>query len=261
MSAPAAYAPGGYRHPLAAPALVRDGLATLASDGPPSLAACYELCRRLHAAHGRTYYLSARLLPQARRRHVHALYAFARYADDLVDHVDLRWTSAQRRAALEAWSAEALAAVDRGASRHPVLHALAHTVAELGIRHDDLRAFLRSMALDLTTTRYATYEDLCGYMHGSAAVIGAMMVPALGAPPAAREPAMALGVAFQLSNFLRDVAEDWDRGRSPPVRRDPRRDRGERLPGLPRPRGRAPRATGAHGGRCAAAPSTDAAEG
>jgi 15-cis-phytoene synthase len=205
-------AAGAYQHPAPAVQLVDQKLAA-APDGPASLETCYEICRQLHAAHGRTYYLATRLLPAGRRRHVHALYGFARYADDLVDHFALSWGPEQRRAALESWSREALTAILRGTSVDPVLNALAHTVAELGIRLADLRAFLDSMAMDLTVTRYPTYEDLYEYMHGSAAVIGAMMVPALGAPANARERAMDLGVAFQLSNFLRDVAEDWDRGR------------------------------------------------
>ena len=75
--------------------------------------------------------------------------------------------------------------------------------------------FLDSMAMDLHTTSYATYDDLCGYMEGSAAVIGTMMAPILESvdPPAAREHARQLGLAFQLTNFIRDVAEDHARGR------------------------------------------------
>jgi 15-cis-phytoene synthase len=203
---------GGYRHPAPAATIVA-GL----TDGPAepalSLERSYEICRRLHAAHGRTYYAATRLLPAVRRRHVHALYAFARYADDLVDHAGLDWSRPQRAAALAAWRADTHAALADGTSAHPVLHALAHTVATFGLRNDDVEAFLASMALDLTVMRYETYADLARYMHGSAAVIGGLMVPVLGAEPAARAPAMALGVAFQLSNFLRDVAEDWDRGR------------------------------------------------
>ena len=201
----------GYRHPAPSTAIVADGLP---DDRPVDLATSYELCRRLNAAHGRTYYFATRFLPRDKRHHVHALYGFARYADDLVDHFDLDWSDAQRRAALEAWSADFLDCLDRGHSDDPVLKAVVATVDELGIAHDDLRAFLRSMAMDLTVTRYPTYEDLAEYVHGSAAVIGAMMLPVLGARhPDARGRAMDLGVAFQLTNFLRDVAEDWDRGR------------------------------------------------
>lgn len=200
-----------YRHPAPSTAIIAHGLP---DDGRVDLATSYELCRRLNAAHGRTYYFATRFLPRDRRHHVHALYGFARYADDLVDHFDLDWTDSQRRAALEAWSADFLACLDRGGSDDPVLKAVVATVDELGIAHDDLRAFLRSMAMDLTVTRYETYEDLYDYVYGSAAVIGAMMLPVLGARhPVARARAMDLGIAFQLTNFLRDIAEDWDRGR------------------------------------------------
>src|SRR5262249_55584716 len=75
--------------------------------------------------------------------------------------------------------------------------------------------FLRSMAMDLRVTRYETYADLLDYMEGSAAAIGAMMLPVLGADDlaAAGGPARALGGAFQLTNFIRDVADDHGRGR------------------------------------------------
>ena len=197
----------GYRHP---PPSVRffDGATVVTRQGS------YELCRRINKAHGRTYYFATRFLPAGKRRHVYALYAFARYADDLVDHMDLSWDADRRRKELEAWSDEFAAALESGRTDDPVLVAVLSTVAELGIRHDDLRAFLASMAMDLTVTRYATYDALSAYVYGSAAVIGAMMLPVLGTVhPQAREHAMTLGVAFQLTNFLRDVAEDWDRGR------------------------------------------------
>lgn len=197
----------GYRHPLPAPTLVGD-------PGAVSVGESYELCRRLHAAHGRTYYFATRFLPPQRRHHVHALYAFARYADDLVDHFALAWSPARRRAALEAWSEEFLGCLAAGRTRDPILLAVLQTVDELAIDHGDIRAFLRSMAMDLTISRYPTYADLSEYTYGSAAVIGSMMLPVLGAThEAARARAMDLGVAFQLTNFLRDIAEDWDRGR------------------------------------------------
>jgi phytoene synthase len=188
--------------------------AGLPPRGRVDLATSYALCRRLHAAHGRTYYLATRFLPRAHRHHVHALYGFARYADDLVDHLDLAWTPQDRRRALEDWTTEFLRSLVRGTTEDPVLKAVLATVRELNIAHDDLNAFLRSMALDLTVTRYETYDGLFDYVYGSAAVIGAMMLPVLGARhPAARARAMDLGVAFQLTNFIRDVGEDWDRGR------------------------------------------------
>ncbi len=200
-----------YPHPPASPEIVAK---ILGGRATADLATSYELCRRMNAAHGRTYYFATRFLPGSTQRHVHALYGFARYADDLVDHMDLDWDAGRRREALEAWSQEFLAGLKTGHTDEPVLVAVLHTVQELGIRHDDLHAFLDSMAMDLEITRYPTYDDLSHYVYGSAAVIGSMMLPVLGAThPQARERAMDLGVAFQLTNFLRDVAEDWDRGR------------------------------------------------
>lgn len=202
-----------YRHPAPSTEIMQQVVGT-PEGGTVDLATSYELCRRLNAAHGRTYYLATRCLPADRRHHVHALYGFARYADDLVDHLDLDWEPERRRKALEAWSAEFLASLERGHTDDPVLKAVVNTVRELQIDHDDLRAFLRSMAMDLTVTRYETYADLYEYVYGSAAVIGSMMLPVLQpGHPDARLRAMDLGVAFQLTNFIRDVAEDFDRGR------------------------------------------------
>ena len=95
-----------------------------------------------------------------------------------------------------------------------MLKAVVHTVRAFDIDPDCFRRFLRSMAMDLTISAYATWDDLLGYMDGSAAVIGEMMLPILEPlTPDALEPARDLGNAFQLTNFLRDVAEDLDRGR------------------------------------------------
>lgn len=211
--AAAAGAAGGYEHPSPSTEIV----ARMLGSRPPDsvdLATSYALCRRINAAHGRTYYFATRLLPAAKRPHVHALYAFARYADDLVDHMALDWTPADRRERLEGWAEGFLADLDAGRSADPVCKAVIHTVTTLGIDHDDLRAFLASMAMDLTVTRYRTYTDLYAYMYGSAAVIGTMMLPVLQPlSPRARQPAMDLGVAFQLTNFIRDIAEDFQRGR------------------------------------------------
>jgi len=174
----------------------------------------YAECRRLNKRHGTTYYWSTALLPAVKRHHVHALYAFCRYADDLVD--DLGPASVpERAAALRDLDDRFFADVERGSSDDLVLKAVVHTVRAFDIDPDAFRRFLRSMAMDLTVETYATYDDLRDYMDGSAAVIGEMMLPILepSDPAAARGPARALGEAFQLTNFLRDVDEDLDRGR------------------------------------------------
>jgi phytoene synthase len=174
----------------------------------------YELCRQLHRRHGRTYYLATRLLPGWKRRHVHALYGFARYADEIVDAMD-GTTAAERARRLRGWSDRFLAGLAGVRVDDPVLPAVLHTLEVFQLDRDDFAEFLRSMAMDLTVTTYATYEDLLDYMAGSAAAIGTMMLPVLGAADldAAREPARQLGLAFQLTNFIRDVPEDLDRGR------------------------------------------------
>jgi phytoene synthase len=179
------------------------------------LAAAYAQSRDLHKRHGRTYYLATRLLPAWKRRHVHALYGFTRYADEIVDRTE-ELTPAERAAALTSWSDRFVAGLRGAPVDDPLLPAVLHTIAVFDLDPADFASFLRSMAMDLTVTSYATYDDLLDYMEGSAAVIGTMMLPILGSrdPAAARAPARQLGLAFQLTNFIRDVAEDLDRDRT-----------------------------------------------
>jgi phytoene synthase len=178
------------------------------------LAAAYERCRELHKRHGRTYYLATRLLPDWKRRHVHALYGFTRYADEIVDRTEAR-PPAERAARLTEWSDRFVAGLRGEPVEDPLLPAVLHTIAIFDLNVDDFASFLHSMAMDLTVTSYPTYDDLLRYMEGSAAVIGTMMLPIFGSsdPAGAREPARQLGFAFQLTNFIRDVSEDLDRGR------------------------------------------------
>jgi phytoene synthase len=142
------------------------------------------------------------------------LYGFARYADEIVDSLDDTSPEA-RRDALDRWGATFLSGLDGEPIDDPLLPAVLHTIERFRLDRNDFALFLRSMAMDLTVTSYPTYAALIDYMEGSAAVIGAMMLPILGASdlvaadPAARE----LGRAFQLTNFIRDVGEDFVRGR------------------------------------------------
>ncbi len=179
------------------------------------LADAYARSRELHRRHGRTYYLATRLLPAWKRRHVHALYGFTRYADEIVDRTE-DLPPAEREGRLTAWSDRFVAGLHGEPVDDPLLPAVLHTIAVFDLDVADFVAFLRSMAMDLTVTAYRTYDDLLDYMEGSAAVIGTMMLPILGSsdPAAAREPARQLGLAFQLTNFIRDVAEDLERGRT-----------------------------------------------
>jgi len=173
----------------------------------------YRRCRRLNKRYGTTYYWATYALPRVKRHHVHALYGFCRHADDIVD--DLGPAPVEVRAkALADFGDRFFTDLRAGHSRDPVLKAVVHTVRAFAIDTDCFARFLRSMAMDLTVDRYETFDDLRGYMDGSAAVIGEMMLPILEPlDPAALPPARDLGDAFQLTNFLRDVAEDLDRGR------------------------------------------------
>ena len=121
----------------------------------------------------------------------------------------------ERAAALRGLGDRFFAGVERGSSDDLVLKAVVHTVRAFDIDPEAFRRFLRSMAMDLTVESYPTYDDLRDYMDGSAAVIGEMMLPILEPPDldAARGPARALGEAFQLTNFLRDIDEDLERRR------------------------------------------------
>ena len=184
------------------------------SAAAPTLDASYRLCRAINRRAGTTYYWSSLVLPRFTRHHVWALYAFCRNADDIVDDLGSAPVEARERA-LADYGDRFFADLAAGRSDHPVLRAVVHTVRAYGHDPDMFRRFLASMAMDLSVDRYATWDDLLVYMDGSAAVIGEMMLPILEPPDpaAALGPARALGLAFQLTNFLRDVAEDLDRGR------------------------------------------------
>lgn len=180
----------------------------------PALRASYARCRELNAHHGKTYYLATLLLPPAKRPFVHALYGFARYADEIVDDLASTLTDDEKAAALTEFGEQFFADVGRGRSDHPVSAAVVDTTLRWNIPLAHFEAFLHSMRMDLTVADYATFEDLYEYVYGSAAVIGLQMVPIL--EPADDDVAAAatdLGVAFQLANFIRDVDEDLDRGR------------------------------------------------
>ena len=184
----------------------------------PGLRASYETCRRLNAQHGRTYFLATRLLPAHLRPSIHALYGFARAADEIVDAVEAQGDTDAMRQELDAFRVRTDDALSAGRSDDPVLAALAHTVARHGLPRAWFDAFLESMAMDLDVTAYDTYDDLLRYVHGSAEVIGwqvtAVVGTADGIPLDVALPyAGDLGVAFQLTNFVRDVGEDLRRGR------------------------------------------------
>ena len=187
---------------------------TAAGITDPDLRASYEECKRLNALHGKTYFLATLLLPKAKRPFVHALYGFARYADEIVDDLASELSVAEKAEALSTWGNTVLADLKKGTSQDHVGRALIDTVNRFDIPHEHFEAFLHSMTMDLTVQEYESYEDLLEYVYGSAAVIGLQMVPILGPlHNDAFAAAEKLGIAFQLANFIRDVDEDLDRGR------------------------------------------------
>ena len=187
---------------------------TAAGITDPDLRASYAECKRLNALHGKTYFLATLLLPKAKRPFVHALYGFARYADEIVDDLASELSVEEKAEALSTWGNTVLADLKKGTSDDHVGRALIDTVKRFDIPHEHFEAFLHSMTMDLTVQEYETYEDLLEYVYGSAAVIGLEMVPILGPlHNDAYEAAKKLGIAFQLANFIRDVDEDLDRGR------------------------------------------------
>jgi 15-cis-phytoene synthase len=173
----------------------------------------YARCRALNKTFGRTYYAATFALPRVKRHHVHALYGFCRHADDIVDELGAAPVEVREKA-LGDLGDRFFADLAAGDSDDVVLKAVVHTVRAFQIDAECFRRFLRSMTMDLTIATYDTFNDLLCYMDGSAAVIGEMMLPILEPTSAdAVSHARDLGIAFQLTNFLRDVGEDLDRGR------------------------------------------------
>ena len=174
----------------------------------------YEECKRLNALHGKTYYLATLLLPAKKRPPVHALYGFARYADEIVDDLASTLSEEEKARELRNWGSQVISDLRQGKSDDLIGRALVDTVTRYSIPLDYFEAFMKSMEMDLTVTRYNNYDELMTYVYGSAVVIGLEMLPILGySDPRAIEAATALGTAFQLANFIRDIDEDIDRGR------------------------------------------------
>ena len=190
---------------------------TAAGITEPALRESYKECKRLNSLHGKTYYLATLLLPKAKRPHVHALYGFARYADEIVDDLGSTLSPTEKRDSLQRWSEQLLQDIAHGRSHDHIGRALVDTVRRFDIPIAYFEAFLHSMSMDLSVAEYETYEDLMEYVYGSAAVIGLQMVHVLGTMEGKKSealiPAEKLGIAFQLANFIRDVGEDLERGR------------------------------------------------
>jgi 15-cis-phytoene synthase len=174
------------------------------------LRSAYRACRRMQRRHDPTFYCATLRLPRDVRPAVHALYGFVRGADQLVDGVDRSPDPTARRRALDRWQAELERGMAHGGSAHPVIAAL----VDAGRRHDlplsELSVYMDSMRLDCGPVRVANRAELDSYMRGSAGAVGLIMAPLLGAPPDLHPNVAELGRAFQLTNFIRDVREDFE---------------------------------------------------
>lgn len=170
----------------------------------------YRRCRNMQRRHDPTYYAATSCLPRAKRPAVHALYGFVRGADEIADARD---DPQRRRAALDAWQTALDDGLARGGSAHPVIAAL----VDAGPRHrlplHLMPRYMDSMRADCEEpVRISSQAQLELYMEGTATV-GLLMAPLLGAPQGAEAGLARLGVAFQLTNLIRDVPEDWGMGR------------------------------------------------
>lgn len=162
--------------------------------------------KAIHRQTGRTFYYATRLLPGRVREATYVLYAFFRVADEVVDDAGDTPPEEQRRE-LESLRAQALG---RSEPEGPVLEAFQIIKERYEITDGDIDTFIDAMAIDIEKRRYETYEELEAYMNGSAAAVGRMMTTVMDPenPEIARPHATALGEAFQLTNFVRDVRED-----------------------------------------------------
>ena len=173
---------------------------------PLSLPEAYRSCYAITRKHSRSFFLSSQLLPAEKRRAVHALYAFCRTSDDLVDLPQANATQA-----LAAWVA--LVHAPQPPPDNAVLLAWNDTLTRYAVPRTLPDELLAGIAMDLTVNRYPTFDDLWLYCYRVASVVGLISMQIIGYREGAVDYAIKLGVALQLTNILRDVGEDARRGR------------------------------------------------
>lgn len=167
----------------------------------------YAYCERITAVNSRSFHLASRLLPPPQRRAVRALYAFCRTTDDIVDN-----TEGDSSTALKAWRHRAFHSSDH--SHDPIPTAWRDACTTYRIPHIYAEQLVDGVARDMVQNRYETFAELAEYAYGVASTVGLMSMHIIGFRSQEAIPyAVRLGVALQLTNILRDVAEDWRRGR------------------------------------------------
>jgi phytoene synthase len=167
-------------------------------------------CQEKAAASGSSFYYAFLFLPPQRRRAITALYAFCREVDDVVDEA----SDPQVAAAKLAWWRAEVAAMYEGKAQHPVTQALAPFTAAFSIRKEDLGEIIDGMEMDLSQARYLDWAGLERYCHRVAGVVGLCAAAIFGySNPKTLEYARTLGLAFQMTNIIRDVGEDARKNR------------------------------------------------
>lgn len=174
------------------------------------LAEGLERCREITRHYGTSFYFATQFFPRETREGIYAVYAFARIPDEIVDD-PAKESRSEALAQLNDWRERWLAAMAVGSSDDAVMNAIVHTFHKYKIPAEYGEAFLRSMFMDDERSTYESYEELEEYMYGSAGVIGLMVTRVVGYSGEEAFPyAIKLGYAFQLTNFLRDIREDYE---------------------------------------------------
>jgi 15-cis-phytoene synthase len=174
----------------------------------PAIERSFTYCRQIARSRAKNFYYSFLLLTPQQRRAMCAIYAFMRYCDDLSDE------PGANVAAMERWRAEMEDALDGRFSEHPVWPAFHYTVRRFGLPRQYFRDMIDGVASDLVPRRVETFEELYRYCYQVASVVGLTIVHIFGFDtPSVLPLAEKCGVAFQLTNILRDIREDAERDR------------------------------------------------
>jgi squalene synthase HpnC len=188
-----------------------DGIVAAGPPMPADLAEAYAWCGRLARSHYENFTVASWLMPRAMRPHMHAIYAYARVADDFADEDAA--APAERLARLDDWERQ-LDAAYAGAPRHPVFVALADTVQRFDIPREPFADLLRAFRSDVNFAGFDTIDDLLGYARCSANPVGRLVLYLFGYRDAERQRLSDLVCSgLQLANFWQDVAVDFAKGR------------------------------------------------
>lgn len=170
----------------------------------------YSAASRATSRGSKSFYFATRFFPPRLARSAHAVYWFCRTTDDIVDEAESPQAAARGIASWEEATRSALAA---GGSRHPVLALFARACEEHAIPPEYPLELIAGVRMDLETARYRSFDELKLYCYRVASVVGLMMMHVIGYEGEPHARAIDLGIAMQLTNILRDIGEDWRRGR------------------------------------------------